>query len=141
MNDNNLKETQVVGNQGLFEENHEWSEEMYIPANDVVDIVYTDDGIMTRGQATFNWSVPVGTRYVTKAFYFTKDTVIQIACTATPASSTYWFGIMNENSNCYIVEGSGSGNHDFTVPSTGYYRVMVENRSNQVLNVAGSYTY
>lgn len=141
VNDNNLKETQVVGNQGLFEENHEWSEEMYVPANDVVDIVYTDDGIMTRGSGSFDWSVPVGTRYVTKAFYFAKGTVVQIACTASPTTATYWFGIMNENSNCYIVEGSGSGNHDFTVPTSGYYRVMVENRSSQVINVSGVYRY
>lgn len=140
-NDKNLKETQDVAGYGNFEDGFDWSEEMFIPANDVVDIVYINDGIMTLGSGSMNWNVPVGTRYVTNAFYFAKGTVIQIACTATPASATYWFGIMNENSDCHIVEGSGSGSHDFTVPSSGYYRVMVENRSSQVIHVMGTYQY
>ena len=141
VNEDNLKETQNVAGYGDFEDEIDWSEEMFIPANDVVDIVYINDGIMTLGSGSINWDVPVGTRYVTNAFYFTKGTVVQIACTATPASATYWFGIMNENSDCHIVEGSGSGSHDFTVPSNGWYRVMVENRSSQVIHVVGGYQY
>lgn len=140
-NDSNLKETQNVAGYENLEDEFDWSEEMFVPANDVVDIVYINDGIMTLGSGSMNWDVPVGTRYVTNAFYFTKGTTVQIACTATPASATYWFGIMNENSDCHVVEGSGVGGYGFKVPSNGWYRVMVENRSTQTIHVVGGYQY
>lgn len=139
--DKNLIETQNVGLQGDFDSGYDWSDEMLIPANDVVDIVYINDGIMTLGQGNINWSVPAGTRYVTSSIYMAKGTVVQIACTALPSTCKYWFGIMAANSDCYVVEGSGSGSHDFTVPSSGWYRIMVENRSIQSINVTGGYSY
>lgn len=141
VNDDTLKETQIVDQDGEFNETQGWSEEMTVPANDIVDIVYINEGIMTLGQGTIDWDVPVGTRYVTSSLYLTKGTVVQIACTATPSNCTYWFGLMNANSACTVVEGSGSGAHDFTVQSTGWYYVMVENRGSSTLSVAGSYTY
>jgi len=139
--DKNLIATQNVGQQGDFESGYDWSDEMLIPANDVVDIVYINDGIMTLGSGTIDWSVPAGTRYVTSSIYMAKGTVVQIACTALPSTCTYWFGIMAANSDCYVVEGSGQGAHAFTVPSSGYYRIMVENRSIQSINVTGGYSY
>lgn len=140
-NDEALKETQIVGQHGTFVDDEDWSKEMLIPASDVVDIVYVNDEIMTLGEGSFSWDVPVGTRYVTSSIYMTKGTVIQIACTGKPSDCTYWFGLMYASSECAVVEGSGSGSHDFTVPSTGYYRVMVENRGSTTLHVVGSYLY
>ena len=140
-NDNNLQATQYVEQQGEFAEETGWSEEIYVPANDVVDIVYINEGIEAYGEGNFSWDVPVGTRYVTSSKYFTAGTEVQIACVATPSDNTYWFGIMNANSDCYVVEGSGSGSHTFTVPITGYYYIMVENRGTQVLSVSGVYKY
>jgi len=141
MNDAKLKETQNVGVTGEIVEPAGWSDEMFIPANDVVDIVYLNEGVMTLAGGNINWNVPVGTRYVTSSIYLTQGSVIQIACTATPDNCTYWFGIMHANSDCTVVEGSGYGAHGFTIPSTGYYRVMVENRSNQAISVIGGYQY
>ena len=107
----------------------------------IVDIVYVNDGIMTFGSGSIDWSVPAGTRYVTSSIYMAKGTEVQIACTASPSTCTYWFGLMAANSDCYVVEGSGAGAHVFTVPSNGYYRIMVENRSIQSINVSGTYRY
>ena len=139
--DKNLIETQDVAEFGGFGDEANWSEEIFVPANDVVDIVYVNDGIMTFGSGSIDWSVPAGTRYVTSSIYMAKGTVVQMACTASPSTCTYWFGLMAANSDCYVVEGSGSGSHDFTVPSSGWYRIMVENRSIQSINVMGSYQY
>ena len=136
-----LKETQNVTQFGEFEDFSGWSDEMLIPASDTVDIIYINDDIMTLGGGTIDWDVPVGTRYVTSSIYFTEGTVVQIACTATPSNCTYWFGLMHANSDCSVVEGSGYGAHGFTIPSTGYYRIMVENRSSQVISVNGGYSY
>lgn len=141
VNDSALQSTQKVAQEGEFAEESGWSEEMYVPVNDIVDIVYINDGIMMLGSGTLDWNVPVGTRYVTSSLYFTEGTQVQIACTATPSSNTYWFGIMNANSDCYVVEGSGQGSHAFTVPSTGWYYVMVENRSSSTIHVVGAYQY
>jgi len=118
-----------------------WSEEMVIEPSDAVEIVYINDGIMTLGQGSIDWDVPVGTRYVTSSFYFTKGTQVQIACTASPSNCTYWFGLMHSSSTCYVVEGTGAGSNVFTVPSSGYYHIMVENRGSSLLSVVGGYTY
>jgi len=136
-----LKETQSVSQFDASEDVLSWSDEMVIPANDVVNIVYVNDGIMPLGQATFTWDVPIETRCVSASIYLTKDTEVQIACTATPNNCLYWFGLMHSSSDCYVVEGTGQGSHAFTVPKTGYYRIMVENRGSVALRVAGSYAY
>ena len=139
--DESLKETQNVGLDGEFSRTVQWSEEMSIPANDAVNIVYINDGIMELGEGSFTWDVPVGTRYVTSSIYMAKGTEVQIVCSSTPSNCTYWFGLMHANSDCTVVEGSGAGSHHFTVPSSGYYRIMVENRSSQSIHVIGSYQY
>jgi len=114
---------------------------MTIPASDTVEIIYINDDVMLLGQGTIDWDVPVGTRCVSGSIYLAKGTVVQIACTAIPSNCTYWFGLMHANSNCTVVEGTGSGAHDFTVSSSGYYRIMVENRSSQAISVTGGYSY
>ncbi len=139
--DDELKKTQNVSQYGVFEKTEGWSEEMFIPASDVPNIVYINDGIMTLSGGSIDWNVPTGTRYVTTSIYMAKGTKVQIACTATPDDCTYWFGIMHANSDCDVVEGSGSGAHDFTISSSGYYRIMVENRSSQQIHVMGNYQY
>ena len=136
-----LQETQIVGQDGMFNDGIGWEEEMLIPASDVVDIIYINDGIMTLGSGTIDWDVPIGTRCVSASIYMAKGTQVQIACTGTPSNCTYWFGLMYASSECSVVEGSGAGGHTFTVPSNGYYRIMVENRSSQVMHVMGTYQY
>jgi len=139
--DKDLIQTQNVEQDGEFMNVTGWSEEFNVETSDVVDIVYVNDGIMTLGQGTIDWNIPAGTRYVTSAIYFAAGSKVQITCTAKPNTCTYWFGIMNENSDCTVVEGAGMGAHEFTVPTTGYYRIMVENRSIQSIRVTGSYAY
>lgn len=118
-----------------------WSDEMLLEASDGVDIVYVNDGIMTLGSGSIAWDVPANTRYVTSSIYMTEGTIVSIACTARPSDCTYWFGLMYASSTCNVVEGTGSGAHDFTVPSNGYYRIMVENRSSETITVTGGYQY
>ena len=126
-----------------FSTTDDWSDIMYIsPEEDhVPNTVYINDGIMTLGEGSISWDVPVGTRYVTSAIYLTKGTIVQIACTATPSDCTYWFGLMYPSSTLAVSEGCGSGSRDFTVPSSGLYRILVENRSSQVIHVGGYYQY
>ena len=139
--DEQFKQEQTVQDLGELYENTGWSDETIIPPSDVVNIVYINDGIMLLGSGSIDWNVPVGTRYVTSSIYLKKDTVISIATIATPRDCTYWMGLMYPDNSCAIVEGSGSGSHDFVIPSSGYYRVMVENRSSQVIHATGTYQY
>ena len=144
VNDKYLKETQVKTEDKVFLDEGGWTEAVYISADEanVPNIVYVNDGIMTLGEGTIDWEVPAGTRYVTAGIYMKKGTVVQIATTAVPSDVTYWIGIMYPSSAIAIAEGTGAGASSFTVPSTGYYRVLVENRSTtQVLDVWGSYRY
>ena len=144
VNDRHLKETQVKAEDIAFWEESTWSDVTYISAEDanVPNIVCVNDEIMTLGSGTIDWDVPAGTRYVTAAIYMTKGTIVDIVTTAQPRDITYWIGIMYPSSAIAIAEGTGIGGASFTVPSTGYYRILVENRSaNQVLSVTGGYSY
>ncbi len=139
-NDDFLRESQVV-TYYADDATGDWSDIMTFEDSDAVNIVYINDGIMVLGNGTFNWEVPVATRYVTNSIYLAKDQEIQIACTATPTDCLYWFGIMHPSSAVSVVEGTGYGARAFTAPSSGYYRVLIENRGSSVLRAAGSYTY
>ena len=140
-NDKFLEENQELVAFDEFKDVSDWSEEMMVEADDDIKTIYRDDIVVTRAGSTFSWEVPAGTRYVTSSIYFSEGTEVQIACTASPSDCTYRFGLMHSSSTCYIVEGSGMGAHAFTVPSSGYYRVMVENRGSVTLSVNGGYSY
>lgn len=144
VNDRYLKVAQTKAEDMTFDLAENFSEVTYIPAEEayVPNTVYVNEDIMTLGSGFIDWEVPAGTRYVTAALYMTKGTVVQVATTASPSNVTYWIGIMYPSSAIAIAEGVAAGSAEFTVPSTGYYRVLVENRSaTQVLTVKGSYTY
>ena len=112
------------------------------PADDLgVVIVEMDDVFATYGMDTFDWTIPVGTRYVTGLKWMSKGTVVQIAVNVSPSSCTYWFGLMDPNDNCTVHETTGAGSGSFTCGSTGFYRIMVENRSQKEIRAAGSYNY
>lgn len=143
VSDHIYKETQVIDNIGLFEENEGWSEEIFIPAEQAKNpnTVYMDDVVMPIGDGTFDWDVPVGTRYVTGYLFMNSGTQVQVACTGTPSDCWYWLGIMHPNNSISIIEGCGAGSRTFTTNSTGLHRVMVENRGDVVLHATGVYTY
>ena len=143
VNDAVLKKTQVFEALETFESNYDWDETIYInPEDDYVpNTVYVNEDIMLLGNGSIDWNVPVGTRYVTGAIWLTEGTVVQIACTGTPADCTYWFGLMYPSSALAVAEGCGAGARGFTVPSSGLYRILVENRSSQVIHVVGGYQY
>ena len=135
--DANLKETQNIFE---YEMPETGLEEFVVTDSDAV-IVYMNDGIMTIGQGTIDWDVPVGTRCVTSSRYMSEGTEVTIACMAQPTDCTYWFGLMYANSDCHVVSVEGSGSYTFTIPEDGYYRIMVENRSSEEISVVGSYQY
>ena len=139
-NDEFLKENQVVA----YQEDDTvggWSEVMTIEDSNPVNIVYINDGIMTLGTGNFDWNVPVGTRYVTNSIYLKAGQQIQVVSTATPTNCLYWLGIMHPSSAVSVVEGTGTGGGTFTISSTGYYRVLIENRGSTTLHAVGSYQY
>lgn len=140
-NDAGLQKNQEILLDASFVNSEDWSDEMLVETDDSVNIVYINDGIMTLGSGTIDWNVPVGTRYVTNSIYMTQGTEVQIVCAAEPTDCLYWFGLMYASSTCNVVEGTGAGSHVFTVPSNGYYRIMVENRGSSTLSVTGGYRY
>ena len=139
--DKSLIEANAVEDFGGFVEESGWSEEMEIPASEMPNIIYINDGIMLLGSGTIDWEVPAGTRGVGSLIYMTKGTEVQISCTATPSHCLYWFGLMKADNSAMIVEGTGAGGHTFTIPANGYYRIMVENRSIQSIHAVGAYQY
>lgn len=141
VNDALLEENQEIILDESFRNITDWSEERLIKVNRNVELIYDNEIEKTRSGFMFSWDVPIGTQYVPKGFYFKKDEIVQIACTAIPSNCLYRFGVMNENGECVVVEGCGAGSHTFTIPSSGYYYIMVENRGDVEANISGSYQY
>lgn len=78
---------------------------------------------------------------VSNQFWVTKGQTIHVAATSTPDSSKFWIGIMDGLNNARYVEGSGSLSHDFSITSSGHYRVFVQNKSSVQINAVGSYYF
>ena len=88
-----------------------------------------------------NWSVSPGTRKVSTSFYVKSGQIISISATAVPTSSTYWIGIMDPGNNVRYVEGTGALGHDFAISKSGFYRILIQNRSDVTITASGSYCY
>lgn len=144
MNDRVYAEMEEVDDETEFGVN-QWSEIFEVPASENTDVtdVYVDnqDGVMPIGGGSFDWTIPAGVRYITGQIYLESGDTLSIACTATPNTETYWAGIMLPNGNCKVAEGKGSGNADFSITTSGYYRVMIQNRSSVEIRVCGGYSY
>lgn len=111
--------------------------------NALVPQIVMDDEIITRGSdgASFDWTIPAGTRYVTPEKFFKKGTKISMAVTVVPSDVTYWFGLMHTSGSSKVCELTGAGAHTFTIESTSFYRIMVENRSEDTeIHATGGYT-
>lgn len=143
-NDELFKRTQVVN----FEESEDVlvdTDEFVVSSEDnaLVPQIVMDDEIITRGSdgANFDWTIPAGTRYVTPEKFFKKGTEISIAVTITPSDCECWFGLMHSSGESTVCETTGGGYHTFTIKSTGFYRIMVENRSEDTeMHALGAYS-
>jgi hypothetical protein len=89
----------------------------------------------------FHCAVGVNACHVSKVYDLKKGQRVSISCTAVPASSNYWIGIMDDTGNVWYVDGTSSVGHDFAVPANGKYRVLVQNRSETEIEIMGDYCY
>ena len=131
----NIKEQKSLSDQSEFSVTAE--------ENALVPQIVMDDEIITRGSdgASFDWTIPAGTRYVTPEKFFKKGTKITMAVTVVPSDITYWYGLMHTSGESTVCENTGAGNYTFTVEKTSFYRIMVENRSEDTeMHAVGGYT-
>lgn len=143
-NDELFKKTQVVN----FEESEDVlvdTDEFVVSSEDnaLVPQIVMDDEIITRGSdgASFDWTIPAGTRYVTPEKFFRKGTNVTMAVSVTPSDVTIWYGLMHSSGESTVCETTLGGVHTFTIKSTGFYRIMVENRSEDTeIHATGGYT-
>lgn len=88
-----------------------------------------------------NWSVSSGVRKLTTAFEVEAGQVIVVSTVGSPASCTYWLGLMDEDGNVRYVQGTGGMSYDFEIEESGKYRVLVQNRGRVTLKVTGGYYF
>lgn len=143
INDAVLKETQTVRMKSDVLDTGNNSEEFTVSAEESegVEIIYMESDIMPLSSETFSWNVPSGVRIVSGLLYFSKGTQVSIVCTAQPSDKVYWYGLQNPSGSCTVCERSGAGSHTFTAETSGFYRVMVENRSDTDITASGAYSY
>lgn len=142
-NDELFKRTQVVNlkEQKSLSDQSEFS--VTAEENALVPQIVMDDEIITRGSdgASFDWTIPAGTRYVTPEKFFKKGTKITIAVTVVPSDITYWYGLMHTSGESTVCETTGIGGYTFTIEKTSFYRIMVENRSEDTeIHATGGYS-
>lgn len=154
---NSMTESHVDVYKGVDEQNMQQEsgapqvlEEQYLAAEDddsYERLEYVDSTEMVmplvdeEELVSINWTVTAGTRRLTKTFDVEAGQVISVATAATPASSVYWVGIMDEANNLRYVQGTGSIAHDFAIEDEGSYRVIVQNRGRVALTVTGGYFF
>ena len=141
-NDEVFKETQEINMSELAEASDNL-EQFTVSAEDnalVVEYCPEDDIALCDGKS-FDWTIPVGTRYTTTQKWFSKGTQVTIAVTVSPSDVTYWFGLMYPNGSSTVSETKGGASNTFEVPSSGFYRVMVENRGSKEIHAFGGYSY
>ena len=112
------------------------------PADDPgVVIVEVEDMLDSCGMDNFDWTIKAGTRMTTGLKWMSKDTEVTISVTVDPSDCTFWYGLMDPNDNCNVCETTKGGSHTFTTKSTGFHRIMVENRSKKEIRAGGYYNY
>ena len=89
----------------------------------------------------FNWQVPPDTRYVSSFISLNAGQKVAVSCSALPSSSTYWIGIMNVGGDVWYYQGNGALGYNFTINTSGRYRVLVQNRSTVDITARGNYYY
>ncbi len=141
-NDEVFKETQEI-NMSELAETSDNLEQFTVSAEDNALVVEycPEEDIALCGGNSFDWTIPVGTRYTTTQKWFSKGTQVTIAVTVSPSDVTYWFGLMYPNGSSTVSETKGGASNTFEVPSSGFYRVMVENRGSKEIRAIGGYTY
>lgn len=142
-NDELFKRTQVVNikEQKSLSDQSEFS--VTAEENALVPQIVMDDEIITRGSdgANFDWTIPAGTRYVTPEKFFKKGTKVSIALTVTPSDCVYWYGLMHTSGESTVCETTGAKSYTFTIEKTSFYRIMVENRSEDTeMHALGAYS-
>ena len=99
------------------------------------------DGIMPADSDSFNWNIPIEKRYVTPLKWMRKDEPVSIAVVTTPSDALYWYGLMYPSNSCTVCEVTGTSSHVFDVPKSGFYRILVENRSDVEIHAVGGYSF
>lgn len=125
--------------------------EVYLPAeeDDTYDaLVYEEPELElisplldANTNVSFNWTVTPGTRHVSSQFYVEAGQTISISCTATPGTNTYWIGIQDKWNAVRYVEGNSSLAHNFSITSSGKYRVLVQNVGSSDISASGNYCF
>ena len=142
-NDELFKRTQVVNikEQKSLSDQSEFS--VTAEENALVPQIVMDDEIITRGSdgANFDWTIPAGTRYVTPEKFFKKGTKVSIALTVTQSDCVYWYGLMHTSGESTVCETTSAKSYTFTIEKTSFYRIMVENRSEDTeMHALGAYS-
>lgn len=108
---------------------------IYPPEDDIMSITA---GVMYN----FDWNVESNTRHVSGEYYIKAGQKVSVYAYVTPTTKDFWLGIMKPGSAWY-VEGKRSASHTFTVSSSGYYRVFVQNnyKDGTNLHAVGNYIY
>ncbi len=113
---------------------------------------YTDDGPapgiiveedefeqVTPRTANIEWTVGANTQKSTGTFYVSAGSSISVMVSVTPSNKTVKAGVIWPDGTRDYVSGSGVLYSTFTAPSSGYYKVFVENGNSTSVTVEGSY--
>ena len=140
MNDDVLQETQIVYKMEKDSCLDNWSEEMLLDTEAEQKIICATN-VSDDGMALLEWSIPVDTRYITDAVYMPKGAKVQMAYVVEQEHCLYRLGLMNADGKCVGIEGTGMANHSFGIQEDGYYRIIIENCGDSILDIWGCYQY
>ena len=104
-------------------------------------IIVEEDGFeqVTPRTANIEWTVGANTQKSTGKFYVSAGSIIAVTVSIEPSNKTVKAGVIWPDGTRDYVTGSGVLYAPFTAPSSGYYKVFVENGNSTSVTVEGSY--
>ncbi len=115
----------------------------FIPAAQVgnaVNIIAQMDEV-AKAVGGIDWEIKKNQRWYTSYFKVKEGDTISVMTQASPSNVTYYIGVENAIGDQYRLTGTGNLYYPFEAVNGGYWRVFVENPSEQTISVDGSYVY
>ena len=95
----------------------------------VFEIVDYDTAVQSKGTTEFDWTVASGIRKLSKSIYLEEGQAVILSGNISPNSVSVKVGIRDSSLNSSYVSVNGLFSCLFSITTSDYYRIFVENTS------------
>lgn len=94
-----------------------------------------------HGVNSYSYTLAPGERADDSYIYMTPENIVNIAGTYAPFHASFRIGVTDGTYRSYIYPSGGGFSSSFSIPSSGTYRIFIENTGNISFTVKGSFSF